>query len=682
MAIDGNMNMQDVDTNRIKRSLTDWCEYPYKVLSDPRLKNVRHVESNFPLRRFSSREEWEAFRESARQKMRISIGLFPEPEPCPLLPKRFEKKELGGFVTEKILLQSMPGFYLTGCIYWPAGVFSEKEGAKKKVPMILNPHGHWDEGRFEMSQITSIPQRCANFALRGMAAFSFDMIGFGDSRQLPHEGYAGYEHDLWNESLLGLQVYNCLRALDFVCSLEEVDTERIGSTGASGGGTQTIWLTALDDRIRVSMPVNMVSTLFQGSCICEYAPSLHIGLSNLEIAAMAAPRPMLLAGSSGDWTEDLPDVVFPWLQDIYRLYEKKEKKGKQEKEGRNSKETLAYFFRKGPHGYEKAAQEEAYRWFYKQFFQRDLSPKEAAEREFLAEEREQLLAAARFYEGDSCEIHIPALTYEELFETRKAEKRRSLQNLFQNREGMQSLQKALGFAVGAPVPSFRLLEQKDSLEEGLLYRKELLKSQEGAEIPMLSLSLLSGTPEGAKENTAQAAAGQNKKALFFAYEGGKRALFSRLKREGFLGKLLKAGYTVICADLFLTGEHQRPFGISGRDFSMPESFRCVNHYVTAYNYTDAAYRVRDYIGVFQYLRPLYEELIPAGMGKAAAWAAAALPFLPKVSAACLREEDLPEEEELVEDFFLPGFLNGGGFKACRLLSNIPWLSLEQLIEEL
>ena len=163
-----------------------------------------------------------------------------------------------------------------------------------------------------------VQQRCIRWAKLGCVVFLYDMVGYNDSKPFTH-AFLNDRLRRWGLSLPTLQTWNSIRALDWLTSLPDVDPARIGCTGESGGGTQTFLLTALDDRIKVSAPVVMVSDTFQGGCVCENAAGLRHGTDNVEFAALCAPRPLILVGATGDWTAKTMTRAFPAIRGVYSL---------------------------------------------------------------------------------------------------------------------------------------------------------------------------------------------------------------------------------------------------------------------------------------------------------------------------------------------------------------------------
>jgi dienelactone hydrolase len=164
-----------------------------------------------------------------------------------------------------------------------------------------------------------VPALGINLARQGYVVFAYDMVGFNDTQQTPHS-FGGWTEVLWSFHPMGLQLWNSIRALDFLQSLPDVDSRRIAATGGSGGASQTFLLAAVDERVRYVAPVNMVSAHMQGGDPCEEAPNLRLDTFNVEIAAMIAPRPMLLVSSTHDWTRHTPVEEFPTIRRIYELY--------------------------------------------------------------------------------------------------------------------------------------------------------------------------------------------------------------------------------------------------------------------------------------------------------------------------------------------------------------------------
>jgi len=152
-------------------------------------------------------------------------------------------------------------------------------------------------------------------------AFSYDLFAWGES-------LLQFKPEDHRRSLsMTIQVLGSIRILDYLLSLKDADTSRVAITGGSGGGSQTVLITALDNRIKVSAPVVSLSSYFYGGCPCESGMPVHDcsgRTDNVEIAAMAAPRPQLLVSDGGDWTDRLPEHDFLYLQKMYSWYGKKD----------------------------------------------------------------------------------------------------------------------------------------------------------------------------------------------------------------------------------------------------------------------------------------------------------------------------------------------------------------------
>ena len=274
---------------------------------DPRRTTALTRDGGANFRPPATRQAWLDRAEHVRTQLLVSLGLWPMFPRTDLHPQVFGKLDRDGYTIEKVVLETLPGFTLSGNLYRPKG----KPG---RLPLVLCPHGHWKDGRMN----PEVQSRCIWWAKRlGCVVFMYDMVGYNDSKAFGHE----FLNDRLRRSglsLFTLQTWNSIRALDWASSLPDVDPARIGCTGESGGGTQTFVLAAIDARIKVSAPVVMVSHKMQGGCLCENCAGLRIGTDNVEIAALTAPRPMKIVGAN-DWTDETMTVEYPTLKKVYAL---------------------------------------------------------------------------------------------------------------------------------------------------------------------------------------------------------------------------------------------------------------------------------------------------------------------------------------------------------------------------
>lgn len=258
---------------------------------------------------YKTLNEWKERASIIREGILIGAGLSPLPIRCELNPIFTQKRIYDGYSVENVAFESLPGVFVTGSLYRPTKLNNSYAG-------ILCPHGHWNKpeeyGRFR----EDMQKRCASFARMGAVVFAYDMVGYGEMKEI------GWKHK--HKDVLKQQLWNSIRSLDFLVSLDDIYTNRIAVTGASGGATQTFFLIAVDNRIDVSVPVVQVSAHFFGGCVCEsgmpvHKSSVHEETNNVEIAALAAPRPMLIVSDGTDWTKNTPNVEFPHIKRIYSL---------------------------------------------------------------------------------------------------------------------------------------------------------------------------------------------------------------------------------------------------------------------------------------------------------------------------------------------------------------------------
>lgn len=293
-------------------------------------------------------EEHRARCEFVRRRLLLSAGLNPDVK-LPENPAVISGGKLyHGVIIKDVSIETMPGLKLTGSLFMPENIGS-------KIPGLLCPHGHWKDGRVHHAPNGGVAMRCFELARLGFAVFAYDMIGYNENNDFPHSWDEELRRrgDIAGISTFGLQTANSMRALDFLCDLPEVDENRIGCTGASGGASQTWFITALDERIKVAVPVCMLSSHFQGGCPCEEGPVMRVnGLTSFDIVSAVAPRPVMLPSVTGDWTNLNPIYEIPALKAVYKLY--------------NAEYRVENFHYEDEHNYNRRTREHVYAYLVRQ----------------------------------------------------------------------------------------------------------------------------------------------------------------------------------------------------------------------------------------------------------------------------------------------------------------------------
>lgn len=261
--------------------------------------------------RYHDQASWEQRKAQIKPQLYKALLLDPLPAKPASKPVITAKRVMDGYTVENIAIEILNGVWINGSIYKPLKI-------KGKVPVVLSPDGHWDKQRYRADcQI-----RCAMIAKMGAMAISYDLFGWGES-QLQFK-YEDHRRSLAQT----IQTLGGIRILDYVSGLKETDKTRIGISGGSGGGSHTVLMAAMDDRIKLSAPVVAMSSYFYGGCPCESGMPIHQcagGTNNVELAAMAAPNPQLIVSDGSDWTAQTPQHDFPYLQKLYSYYGEKSK---------------------------------------------------------------------------------------------------------------------------------------------------------------------------------------------------------------------------------------------------------------------------------------------------------------------------------------------------------------------
>jgi len=589
-----------------------------QVLQDRRIDPPKDLNGHFPFQVPKSKEEWEKRSEELRRRILVSTGLWPMPPRTPLNAVIHGKVEREGFTVEKVYFESMPGFYVTGMLFRPSG-------KSAPFPGVLCPHGHGGrlqdsgvdgvrkqivlgEERFEASGRFPKLALCAQLARMGCVAFIYDMIGYADSNQISYAlghrfarqrpemegeenwGLYSTQAELRAQSLMGLQTWNSIRALDFLESLPDVDPARLGVTGGSGGGTQTILLGAIDPRPVVAFPQGMVSTSMQGGCTCENASLLRIGTGNVELAALFAPRPQAMT-TANDWTLHMMTDGFPELKKIYGMLGAKD----------NVDCTPMPQF---PHNYNYVSRAKMYAWFNKHLKLGLKEPIVEEDWELLGEngmserERERAPAALSVWDDE----HPAPQAKGDEFERRllaewAAQSDEQIQSLWPtDANSLAEYRKVVGGAVetiiGRTMDSVGAVERtkvgKRDYGSDLLFTDLITLPDHREQLPVVSIFPREKAWSG--------------RVVLWLTDKGKAGLFSS---EGTLRpevqQLLKNGDSIVTADLFAQGEFVNDELPTDRNrvVKNPREFA---GYTYGYNHSLFAQRTHDVLSLIHWIR--------------------------------------------------------------------------------
>ncbi len=465
------------------------------------------------LTRFKSQVAWMTYKKELKSKILDAIGLWPLPERVPLSPVITGRLEREGYAVERVYYQVLPKVYASGYLYRPEpspanGSRSGEPGVR--FPTILNPHGHWDLGATH----PTVQSRCIAEAKKGYVAFCPDSTHVADLGV--------------GLCPIGLMTWNNMRALDYLESLDFVDPARIGCTGESGGGQQTLYLAALDERVKVIVPAVLVSyfkrILFvteQTHCFCNHAPGIESFTDENEIAAMFAPRPALFICATGDWTRDFPKQEFPDVRHVYGLV---------------GGDVDCVQFDK-PHNYDRDSRQPMYRWMNK-YLKGELDPAKATEPPITPEPPAVLKALGGPVPGAS-DLEGARAYFRSNFLFKIVEFRRQTEW----RKFQAQMQETLRRLLGERTREFRFtaVSRGTASVHGLTMEKLLLETEPGITAPGWLFAPPTKSARGP--------------ALVVVHPAGKEA-FTR-EREDLLRSCLSQGITVLALDPRFRGELHR-----------------------------------------------------------------------------------------------------------------------------
>ncbi len=633
---------------------------PGKQPEDARLTKVRTLnDKDFFFTPPTDLKAWETRRRELREQVLVANGLWPLPLKTPLNAVVHGKIDRDEYTIEKVFFASYPGHYVTGNLYRPKSASGGRESPGKKQPAVLVAHGHWTDARLAdfgdkvaQQQVKLGAEKtaesarfihqamCSQLARMGCVVFQYDMVGNSDSKDIAHRaGFLDADAELRLQSFMGLQTWNSIRALDFVLSLPEVDPKRVAITGASGGGTQTFILAAVDDRLAAAFPAVMVSTQMQGGCICEKCSLLRQGTGNVELAAHFAPKPLAMSGAN-DWTIDIERKGLPELKALYKLYGAEDK-------------VMAKCFPQFDHNYNQVSREVMYGWFNKHL---DLGQKEP-----IAEKPFKPVPPAELSVFDEQHPHPKdALNAERLRQYMSEESDKQIAALRPtDAKSLEEYRKVMGTALRVmvndklPKPEEVEFKQtgKDEERDGYrLTRYVMGRKGTGEAVPAIGV----------------VAKDFNGTSVIWVHPDGKQSLWKDGKLVPAAQRILDAKAGILAVDVFGTGElvPEKPLPPVNATFA---------GYTYGYNRPLVAQRVHDILTAVAAVKGLKDtktvDLV--GFEKAGPWVLLARALCGDAVARTAAEGNEFRYEKvrtINDDMMLPGALKYGGLYALAALA--------------
>lgn len=597
---------------------------------DRRLGRPKDLDGYFPFLPPADPAAWARRADEVRRRVLVASGLWPLPTRPELVPVVHGKVERDDYSVERVYFESFPGLYVTGSLYRPKG------GDGAPAAGVLSPHGHLADGRFHDHGEAEVDRqierggeafaaggrhpaqsRCVGLARMGCVVFSYDMIGYADSAPITEHvahrfakqrpelsgverwGLFSAQAELRLQNVLGLQLWNSIRALDFLAALPDVDAARLGVTGESGGGSQTFLLAAVDRRLAAAFPAVMVGTAMQGGCTCENASYLRVGTGNVEIAALFAPRPMGMTGAN-DWTREIETEGLPELKQLWGMV------------GRSGDVEAKYL--DFEHNFNAPSRARMYA-----FFKRHLAlPSDAGieEREYEPLTREEASVWDEGHPKPPCDEDAEI----RLLRNLDADARRKLEELTPtDAEGMRRFRRIVGGGI-------RTMVGRSLPEPGAVGHVVLGEDDRGAWRELRCLIRLASEGE-AVPTVVLFPANWGGRVVVWIDPAGKAAIFDESGSPiGGVERLIDKGIAVVSADLMGHGE----FLDGGRPLERvptvdnPREFL---GFTTGYNHPLFAQRVHDVLSLIAFARhhePRPDRVDLIALNGAARWGAAAI----------------------------------------------------------